>query len=663
MSYIAISSLLLALAVYISIGIIVGLKTRGIADLFPLAHSRRARVKNEAEFSSSTVATTISLATVVILLFQLGQFYGLWLFWTVITTAGGLLVVRLFAGRIWERMYKYDHRPTLHEFLGVEFNSDVLSYVGAVCTSLGFLGAFAVELMVGSKFLAGLVPGIPAWVVVVVLSLVSFSYTAVGGFRAVIVTDRIQMVSIWLLLIAMPLFYIYHIATHGGWALNFEKIPPEVLNLSYRPGLLAFLFGIFVLNVPTFISDMSIWQRIAGAQRHRTVTGGLWRGVFVAASTWGLFVILACFVFMILEPSEQINPLVSLLDVIASTKGFIASSVLFVTILGLYGAMLSTASTQLIAVSHTLYADIFSRFGKKTLKEKLDSKKELNISRLMLILAAIVSTILVQALSNAGFSITDLVFAIYGAQVGLCPLVISALLMEREQLRKLSIWAALAITAGFVTGWGTAIHGRFTGNTDLVFLSPVFSLIASSMLLFSGIAYHWQKSYWRKNVNLILIRSVIKARRSKLYRFLPAEVPMRLDCLKEKCARCCKALGTPVATEEEAKRIGYESIIKDKDAMFIRSQSCVCTLLRDGLCSIYPERPKGCREYPWYNIGGALYYDSGCPGIKRDKDERPDVNSIQPFDNFFPRTPRVIVRLIKKICIRRDKGVSAGKTH
>jgi Na+/proline symporter len=316
--------------------------------------------------------------------------------------------------------------------------------------------------------------------------VVAFVYTAIGGFRAVIVTDRFQMISIWLLLLSLPVFYIYYVITHGGWAENFARIPAGTLNFSYREGLFSFLLGIFVINVPTFISDMSIWQRIAGAQKNQTVVGGLWRSVFSAAATWGFFALLACFVFLVIRPAEGVNPLVSVLKVIGTTGGFISIAVLFLAVLGLYGAMLSTASTQLIAVSHTLYEDVFSHMRKSSLAERLESKKELHISRTILVLAAIFSTLLVMVLARAGFSIVDLVFAIYGAQLGLCPLVISALLFDREHLKKVSLWAAMAISAGFVTGWGTAIIGRLTSNTNLVFLAPVMSLIVSTLLLCFG---------------------------------------------------------------------------------------------------------------------------------------------------------------------------------
>ncbi|MBN1818261.1 MAG: hypothetical protein JW828_12955 [Sedimentisphaerales bacterium] len=486
MIWIVMAALLLALLVYISVGLVLGRETKGLGDLLPLGFGRRARVESSREFSASTVATTISLATVVIAFFELAGQFGVWLFWTVLTTSAGLLLVRLFAQRIWRRMEAYDHRPTLHEFLGTEFNSEALSYVSAACNSLGFLAAFAVELTVGSRFFAWLVPEVPTEIVVVVLSVVAFVYTAVGGFRAVIVTDRIQMVSIRALLVALPLFYLYYVNTHGGWQASIDRIPPAVLFPSFRPGLVSFLIGILIINVPTYISDMSIWQRIAGSQKPETVAGGLLSSVISSAVTWSMFALLACFSFMMIRADSTNNPLGDVLQVVGQTGTFFSGVVLFVAVLGLYGAMLSTASTQLIAVSHAVYEDVFSRRRKEKLGQRMESARELRISRTILVMAALLSTVLVQVLSTVGFSIADLVFAIYGSQVGLCPLAISALLLRREQLRRMSDWAASAVTAGFVLGWGSAFFGVMGKNENLVFLAPVFSLLVSGMLLGAG---------------------------------------------------------------------------------------------------------------------------------------------------------------------------------
>ncbi len=152
----------------------------------------------------------------------------------------------------------------------------------------------------------------------------------------------------------------------------------------------------------------------------------------------------------------------------------------------------------------------------------------------------------------------------------------------------------------------------------------------------------------------VLIKAVIKARREGLLRLVPATSATRLDCLMDKCAKCCTALGTPVVTSAEAEKIADESLIKDKyGRIFTKSENSVCCLLRDGLCSIYSVRPKGCREYPWYNIDSRLYYDSGCPGIKHDLDERPRTGDIMPFEDFFPLTPRFILWAVKKVCVKK----------
>jgi Fe-S-cluster containining protein len=150
-----------------------------------------------------------------------------------------------------------------------------------------------------------------------------------------------------------------------------------------------------------------------------------------------------------------------------------------------------------------------------------------------------------------------------------------------------------------------------------------------------------------------LIKAIVKARRNGLLRLVPATSATRLDCLMDKCARCCTALGSPVVTPAEAENITADALIKDKHGqIFTRSENSVCCLLKDGLCSIYSARPRGCREYPWYNIDGRLYYDRGCPGIKHDQDQRPGAGDIMLFEDFFPLTPRIVLWLIKRICIK-----------
>jgi Fe-S-cluster containining protein len=154
-------------------------------------------------------------------------------------------------------------------------------------------------------------------------------------------------------------------------------------------------------------------------------------------------------------------------------------------------------------------------------------------------------------------------------------------------------------------------------------------------------------------MNWVLIKAVHKARKKGLLHLKRADKPLQFVCLAEKCGLCCKLLGSPVVSEKEAEKIDPNHILKNKYGLFIKSNDCTCSVLKDNLCSIYSVRPRGCREYPWYNIDGRLFYDSGCPGFTKQGNNRPDVNTIQPFENFFPGSSKFFVSLIKKICLKK----------
>jgi len=485
MTIVVISALLVSFIAYLFIGFYLSRSTKDVGDMLPLITGKLAQVKNKNEFSISTVAATISLATVILTFYELAPYYGYWLYWCVLTTAVGIYVVRIFAKHIWKKINEYDHRPSLHEFIATEFTSPRLEMVAAACTSLGFLGAFAVELTVGTRFLSSLIPQISPVITISALSLVAFIYTSQGGYRAVIVSDIWQMFSIWGLLLVLAAFYIYYALHHGGFAASYSRIPTQVTHLSMRDGLIPFLIGICIINVPTYLSDMGIWQRIGAAQKQETVFKGLRLSVLNSIFTWGLIVTLSCFVFIIIKPKGDENALFTLMNALG-TQGTIGKIVIFVSVLGLFGAMLSTSSTQLIATSHAIYEDILAGIRGKSLTIRLAQKSELGLSRLILIISALVATVFVGFLNYMGFSIADLIFSIYGSQLGLVTPVIFALLFSKEKLLQLNTWAGVAIVVGFVSGWFSAIYGKAIGSDNLIFLAPCISLVLSFSILMTG---------------------------------------------------------------------------------------------------------------------------------------------------------------------------------
>ena len=462
--------------------------TRTLSDLLPVRRGGRARVKTQVEFSSTTVASTISLATLILAYYELAATMGLWLLWTVVTTAIGILGVRVVANRIWEKLRQYGTRiPTLHEFLGTEYQSSTTAFIGAIATSLGYLGAFAVELTVGSRLFAGLIPHVPTLGVVIVLAMIGLLYTSAGGFRAVVITDRIQMVAIWVFIAAFTLHYAMTIAHARTSSAVLGNLPQGSLNFSMRPGLIPFLAGVAVMNIPIYVADMGMWQRVTSTTTPSYTTIGLVKSAASASLSWGLLAMLAILAPAVARSPEGVNPLLPVLWGLAAPATWLSVVILFLAIVGLYAAMMSTASTLLIVVSHTFYEDIIARWKSASPEERAESSVSLRWARGILVLAAIVSIAIVEILARAGFSIADFVFAIFGAQLGLFPAVYLALSWERSRLRKLSTAAVWSIGSGFIMGWVSALSGKLLHVDNLVFLAPVVSLTTSSLSLGIGV--------------------------------------------------------------------------------------------------------------------------------------------------------------------------------
>ncbi len=483
MTIAVILALVVSVALYLGIGGWYGSRIRGLGDMLPLLRGGRARVVNHREFASSTVAATISLATVVIAFYELVPALGFWLLWTALTTALGLLVFGALAPRIWTKMATYEYRPTLHAYLGAEFGSANLALVASIFTAIGYLSAFAVELTVGSRFLAGMLPDVPQLPTAIALSIVSFVYSAHGGFRVVVVSDRIQMWFIWLLIAALGAYYAFGVAAQG-WSASIQHIPSAIRVPAWSGGLLPFILGIAIMNLLTYISNMGLWQRVAGSQDPHVVTHGMWSSVGASALSWSLLVCTAVGAFMFIAPVPNENLLVTLLRAIQTS--LFGRVVIFFVVLGLYGAMLSTASTQLVAVSHTIYEDIIAPFRRITLDDRIRSSREVFWSRLILVASALVAVAVVEILRIWGLTVADMAFAVYGAALGLVPPIMLTLYRDREYTRRLSTAATAAVALGFLSCWSTAIWGRLAGNGNVVFLSPIVSTIVATTIMAIG---------------------------------------------------------------------------------------------------------------------------------------------------------------------------------
>ena len=148
-----------------------------------------------------------------------------------------------------------------------------------------------------------------------------------------------------------------------------------------------------------------------------------------------------------------------------------------------------------------------------------------------------------------------------------------------------------------------------------------------------------------------LLSSIFRARKAGLLRIRPAPDIVRLECIGGVCGLCCATMGGGITvSKHEATALPKDAVTQQGENLFLKSHCGSCVLLESRMCSAYSARPKGCREYPWYNIEGRLHYDSGCPGIHFDRDERPCVVSLTPIEAYFPISrflQRLLIGLIR----------------
>ncbi len=157
---------------------------------------------------------------------------------------------------------------TMPEFLERRFDARARLYFAVLTLFLNVMVDAAAALYSGSLVIRVLFPGTPLWMVSSVLAAAAGLYTVIGGLRAVIYTEAVQAVLLFIgaLTVAVAAF-----ARAGGWHHVMTSVPPETLSLIRPigdpavpwPGL---LFGIPVLGFYYWCTNQSIVQRVLSAR-------------------------------------------------------------------------------------------------------------------------------------------------------------------------------------------------------------------------------------------------------------------------------------------------------------------------------------------------------------------------------------------------------------
>lgn len=341
-SGLALATLLVATLAFIAIGLVAVRGMQGEA---------RAHVTAYNSMSGRATATTV-LATSL----------GAWILFAPaeVATWGGLAAVigyalaaatpRFALAVLGVRMRALMPRQVaMTEFLNRRFGRGMHGF--GLIVMVFFLVTTAAAEVTGMALLVALIADVPLWLTATLTLTATLLYTAIGGLRASILTDRVQ---IWLILPALVVLVGMAAWRMEGFVPSLRTMAaerPELLSLANLSGWQTAASLILGLTA-TSLFNQGYWQRVYAARDTRALVGG-----FVAAgvAVMPIVFVLGMLGFVAMGSGLADRPSVALFAVVLdATPAWLA---VVVVLLGV-ALVMSSADTALNAISSLVTADL-----------------------------------------------------------------------------------------------------------------------------------------------------------------------------------------------------------------------------------------------------------------------------------------------------------------
>ncbi len=387
------------------------------------------------------------------------------------------------APRLREQTERYDNSLTIPEFLARRFPTRALALrtVSAVIVVVFFAVYTASGLVAGGKLFSsafsGLISvgGVSDYSVGIWLTLgIVLTYTVIGGFLAVSLTDFVQGCIMMIALVLMPVVVLYG-SGGGGFSQASETlatVDPNFLSWTHGLTFVGFLsavtWGLGYFGQPHIIvrfmavrsvREVSTARNIGMTWMAISLLGAVCLGVFGRAYAVrnGLDVKDAETIFIILA-DLLFNPLVT---------GFLYAALL--------AAIMSTISSQLLVSSSSLTEDFYRLF----LHKQATERESVLVGRICVLLVGIAAAIIAGDPDSRVLGLVSHAWAGFGAAFG--PLIILSLTWKR--MSGTGAVAGLVVGAVTVIAWiQLSWNSSFLGGPGVYEILPGF--IASWLAIY-----------------------------------------------------------------------------------------------------------------------------------------------------------------------------------
>jgi solute:Na+ symporter, SSS family len=271
--------------------------------------------------------------------YKLG-FPGIW--WLLSGALGLMILALFFISRV-----NISKNYTLPELFGNYYGKEVRIFSG-LCISISWLGIISAQILAAGFLLHFFFPNINLVMSFITVGIIFIVYTAYGGQKAIIKTDVLQFV-----LLFLSIIILFFVAFEKNVFFNNLFLIPQSF-ITQKFGLIKVVEMLLIVGFPFFIGP-DIYSRLFSANSINTAK----KSLIISAVIITLIALLLFFIvsFYIAIHSHQIeNPDMILYDII----DYYISDIFIkgIIILGLLSLIMSSADTCLLSAGSIFTYDV-----------------------------------------------------------------------------------------------------------------------------------------------------------------------------------------------------------------------------------------------------------------------------------------------------------------
>ena len=361
-------------------------------------------------------------------------------FWTALGLAvGTYLNWLLLAKRLRNYSEKAGNSITIPTFLENRFKdkTNLIRSIAAIFIVIFFLIYTAAQFSAGAK-LFNAVFGIDYKVALIIGALVIVSYTFLGGFSAVCWTDLIQGILMFFAIVLLPIFAVFKL---GGASETFDLAASlatvsEGFGVSDWTGIGNGLGIISIISIAAwglgYFGQPHILTRFMGIRNAKNIKPARRIAMVWVVTTLSVAVILGvvgkAYISTVVSAEELAvmdGERIFIYMVQNLLKGPFAAILAGLLLTAILAAIMSTADSQLLVTSSAISEDI----GKKLFGNKVNDKNAIWISRISVIVIAVIAVVIASDPDSSVFDLVAYAWAGFGAAFG--PAILISLYWKR----------------------------------------------------------------------------------------------------------------------------------------------------------------------------------------------------------------------------------------